>query len=334
LQFFPSVLAYFGVMELVNHAGDLSGVDGDYMRRIAFAMLGCYIGFALFLYVSLLISHVAAFNILFEIRMKLATKLSKLELGYFNSTTSGAIKLVLNEDTEGLEAFVAHHTVDVVSALVVPIASLIAMGVIDWRLMLASIVLPPIGMFTYLKVYSSKKTQEAMRQYYEAVKSMGSQTIEFVNGIQVMKIFNQSGAGTSRFINSIRNHSAMIRKWAFSYSIGFNAFLTSIGSVFSILVPVGVIISYFEQDFKAFVPKLFFFLIVGGCMNLCVYKLMFIVSIMSRNIEGMKHIDEILYADELPERVFPSHPSDSSIEFENVSFSYGEREVLHNVSTR
>jgi ABC-type multidrug transport system fused ATPase/permease subunit len=103
LQFSPAVLVYGGVMELVRCAGDLSAVNGPYMRRLALSMLLCFGGFAVLLYVSAIISHIAAFNILYELRMKLAEKLSRLGLGYFTGSGSGAIKQVMSGDVEQIE---------------------------------------------------------------------------------------------------------------------------------------------------------------------------------------------------------------------------------------
>jgi ATP-binding cassette subfamily B protein len=78
VQFVPYVLVYFGIMELVNNFGDLTAVDSSYMKTIALSIIGCFVGYAVFTYLSLIISHIAAFNILYEIRIKLAEKLSRL----------------------------------------------------------------------------------------------------------------------------------------------------------------------------------------------------------------------------------------------------------------
>jgi ATP-binding cassette subfamily B protein len=334
LQFFPAVLVYGGVMELVRCAGDLSAVNGPYMRRLALSMLACFGGFAVLLYVSAIIAHVAAFNILYELRMKLAEKLSRLGLGYFTGSGSGAIKQVMSGDVEHIEQFVAHHTVDTVSAAMIPLIALVAMGVMDWRLMLAALVSVPLGVFIYGRQYASPESRAVMEQYYKEIANLNSTAVEFVNGMPVLKIFNQTAQAMTRFINDIKAHAAMLRTWSAAYTGPYAGFVTVIGSPLTFILPVGVILGFFESDIRTYIPKLIFFLLVGGSMNIPLHKLMYLVSLMQQNVEGVKHIDEILYAKETPEAAEPKLPADSSLEFEDVSFSYGDRDVLRGVSFR
>ncbi|MDR0689941.1 MAG: ABC transporter ATP-binding protein/permease [Spirochaetaceae bacterium] len=334
LQFFPAVLVYEGVMELVRCAGDLSAVNGAAMWRLALFMLACFGGFALLLYISTMLSHIAAFNILYELRLRLAEKLSRLGLGFFTRSGSGAIKQVMSGDVENIELFVAHHTVDMTSAAAIPVIALVAMGVMDWRLMLAALASMPLGVFIYARQYASPASQAAMEQYYKGIANLNSTAVEFVNGMPVLKIFNQTALAMTRFINDIKAHAALIRGWSKTYTGAYAGFVTLIGSPLSFILPVGVILGFFEPDPRAYVPKLIFFLLVGGSMNIPLLKLMFLVSLMQRNVEGIKHIDEILYAEEIPEAAEPKIPADSSVEFEEVSFSYGDREALRQVSFR
>ncbi|MDR2246902.1 MAG: ABC transporter ATP-binding protein/permease [Treponema sp.] len=334
LQFFPVVLVYGGVMELVRHAGNLSAVNGAYMWRLALSMLACFAGFAVLLYVSNIISHIAAFNILYELRMRLAEKLSRLGLGFFTNSGSGAIKQVMSGDVESIELFVAHHTVDMTSAAAIPVIALVAMGIMDWRLMLAALVSVPLGIFIYARQFASPASQAAMEQYYKGIANLNSTAVEFVNGMPVLKIFNQTALAMTRFINDIKAHAAMQREWGMTYTGPYAGFVTIIGSPLSFILPVGVILGFFEADLAAYIPKLIFFLLVGGSMNIPLLKLMFLASLMQRNVEGVKHIDEILYAGEIPEAAEPKIPADSSVEFEAVVFSYGDREALRKVSFR
>jgi ATP-binding cassette subfamily B protein len=334
LQFFPAVLVYEGVMELIRCAGNISAVNEAFMWRVASSMLICFLGFAVLLYISIILSHIAAFNILYEIRMKLAEKLSRLGLGYFTNSTSGAIKQVMGGDVENIELFVAHHTVDMASAAAIPVIALTVMGFVDWRLMLAALVSMPLGVFIYARQYASPGSKDAMERYYTGIANLNSTAVEFVNGMPALKIFNQASAAVGRFINDIKAHAALIRDWSKTYTGSYAGFVTAIGSPLSFILPTGVILGFFEPDLSVYIPKLFFFLLVGGSMNIPLYKLLYLASLMQRNVEGVKHIDEILYAEEIPEAVEPKTPADNSVEFEDVHFSYGDREVLHQVSFR
>jgi ATP-binding cassette subfamily B protein len=334
LQFFPTVLAYDGIIEIVRHGTDLSAVNTAYMIRLAVLMLACFAGFAVLLYVSLILSHVAAFNILYSIRMKIAAKLSRLSLGYFSNSRSGAIKQVMSGEVENIELFVAHHTVDISCAVAVPVAAFIIMALVDWRLMLAAMITLPISAAVYGSYYGSPESRKKMEQYYRELANLNASVVEFVNGMPVLKIFNTAGTIVRRMTCDINAHSKMVREWSAGFSGTYAGFLTIIGSPLSFIIPVGVALSFFEQDLAVFVPKFIFFLLVGGSMNLPLHKLMYLGSLMSRNVEGVKHIDEILLAEELPDAASAKKPADSSIEFEDVRFSYNKTEVLHGIRFR
>jgi ATP-binding cassette subfamily B protein len=305
LQFFPAVLVYDGIMELVRCAGDLGAINGRYMRGIALSMLGCFSGFAALLYISIMLSHIAAFNILYEIRMKLAGKLSRLGLGYFTNSASGAIKQVMSGDVENIELFVAHHTVDMATAAAIPVIALAVMGVMDWRLMLAALVSVPLGIFIYSSQYALPESKAAMEKYYREIAGLNSTAVEFVNGMPVLKIFNRTGAAMERLIRDIRAHAKMVREWTGTFTGAYAGFVTAIGSPLVFILPVGVLLSFFEPDLAIYIPKLIFFLLVGGSMNMPLHKLMFLASLMQRNVEGVKHIDDILYTDEIPQTPRP-----------------------------
>jgi ATP-binding cassette subfamily B protein len=334
LQFFPTVLVYFAVEELVDHAADLSQLDAAYLRKLALYMIGCFVGSLLILFASVMLAHIAAFTILYEIRMRLVAKLSRLSLGFFSASTSGSVRRILGEHVDKLELFIAHHIVDMSSALFVPLSAFIAMAVVDWRLLFPAIIVFPIAVSVYALYSSTETTKATMARYYEEIAKLGTGAVEFVNGMPVVKIFNRAGAAVGRFAADITAHADMVREWFESYTLEYSVFMTLIGSSLSLILPVGVIIALFENDLSQFVPRLVFFLIVGGIVGTPFHKLLFIGSLMTENSEGIKHVDEILYADELliPENA--QQPTDNSIEFENVMFSHGEEEVLHGISFR
>jgi ATP-binding cassette subfamily B protein len=208
------------------------------------------------------------------------------------------------------------------------------MGFVDWRLMLAALVSMPLGVFLYARQYASPGSKDAMERYYTGIANLNSTAVEFVNGMPVLKIFNQAGAAVLRFVNDIKAHAKLIRDWSKTYTGSYAGFVTAIGSPLSFILPVGIILGFFESDLPAYIPKLIFFFLVGGSMNIPLHKLLYLASLMQRNVEGVKHIDEILYAEEIPETAEPKTPADNSVEFEEVSFSYGDREVLHRISFR
>ena len=238
----------------------------------------------------------------------------------------------MNDDVENIEKFIAHHTVDIISAISVLVVSIAAMCFIDIRLTIAGLMPTLIGIFIYVKNYSSTKNKELTENYYKEISAMSGTTIEYANGMSVLKIFGQTGTSLKRLEDHIHSHGEALKAWSRGFATPISAFSTAISSPLTLIIPVGIFISFQTSELITFLPRFFFFLLVGSSMNLPLNKLMFLVSMLQKNLEGLRHIDDILNAQEI---IYPSEshtPGDNSITFKNVSFSYEEDEVLHNIS--
>jgi ATP-binding cassette subfamily B protein len=150
----------------------------------------------------------------------------------------------------------------------------------------------------------------------------------------VVKIFNRAGAALSRFADQIVRHGRMVSDWCAASGIPYAMFVSLIGASVTLITVVGVIIGLRSIDVKGFIPTIVFFIMVGGSLDLPIRKLTYFASLLAENTEGMKQIDALLDTEELPEPENPQTPTDNSLAFEDVNFSYGSEEVLHGVSFR
>lgn len=332
IQFVPAILAYYAMLHVTGGLATTGIIDGVYIGTLALTALGCFIGYGILFYVGSMCTHVAAFDILYSLRMKIAGKLSKLGMGYFITNSSGSIKQVMSDDVENIEKFIAHHTVDIVSAIAVLIVSIIAMLFVDIRLTVAALIPTILGITLYGKSYSSTKNKKLTEDYYAEISAMSGTTVEYVNGMSVLKIFGQSGNSLKRLEHHIRSHASALKAWGRAFTTPISGFSTAISSPLTLIIPVGVFISFTTVNLSSFLPRLFFFLLVGASMNLPLNKLMFLVSMMQKNMEGLRHINNILEMEEIPDPKQAQQPDDNSITFKNVCFSYGEKEVLHDIS--
>ena len=103
--------------ELLLHASDLGGIDREILIRWGWIAFGGLVVGLLFLYAALMSSHVAAFRILYELRVKLSEHIGRLSLGYLNGTSTGAIKKIMEQNVEKIENFIAHTIPDLVNVL-------------------------------------------------------------------------------------------------------------------------------------------------------------------------------------------------------------------------
>jgi ATP-binding cassette subfamily B protein len=334
LQFAPCVLTYFAVLEIIDATQSGSELNRGLIRQLALYSIGCLVGFAVIQCASLILSHIAAFSIIYELQMALAAKLSRLSLGYFATTTSGAIRTLMFSHTAQLEKFIAHHLVDITSALVIPLIAIIAMAVIDWRLMVPVVIPFPMAVMVYVSYMRSAETAERIVRYYREIADLNSAAVEFVNGMPVVKIFSRAGVAVGRFADQIRSHAKMVVNWSKSFCTSYAIYVTLIGGSVTLTTVVAVIIAVVDSDLKSFIQKFVFFALLGGGLHVPILKLTFFASVLAQTLEGMKEIDALLNAEELSEPDNPRNPADASLEFQNVTFSYAAEEVLHDVSFR
>ncbi len=182
-------------------------------------------------------SHVAAFTILYELRMKAVKHLAKLNMGYFTESTLGGIKKTLNEDVERLENFIAHQIPDLAAAVVAPLIIIGYLLYLNW--ILACILLLPIILGLLAQMTMFKGMEENMNKYHKLLHKLNSTIIQYVNGINVMKAFNLSAKSFKNYTDVTREYADlwedMTRKSAKNYGI----FLVLIDSGLLFIIPAG-----------------------------------------------------------------------------------------------
>ncbi len=332
LQFSPFVLIYLIITELVEYFVYATPLDSSYIWSLGIFSLVAVAVSALFQYLSLVLSHIAAYNILYEIRIAIAEKLEWLGMGYFTQRMTGGIKKILSEDVERIELFVAHHIVDIISGLVLPLVTLSYMFVIDWRLGIAALLPIPLAFMTHISLFSSEKSVNMQRQYHDSLEKMNGTITEYVRGMQVIKIFNQTVDAFRRFKDDVYAYRDFTLAWIKMTSNSHGGFLAFISSCLIFIIPVSVFMLTRVPAYEDYVSVVFLFLILGVGVTLPLFRLSFVGGMMSQIAEGLDRVEGVLHTEEIPETADPKHPEDYSIEFSNVYFSYGDDSVLKDVS--
>ncbi|WP_294348624.1 ABC transporter ATP-binding protein [Prosthecochloris sp.] len=268
-------------------------------------------------------SHIAAFDLLYHIRSRLAGHLGKLPMGYWNRKNSGAVRKVIQEDVEAIENFIAHHVPDFVSGLVLPAVTLVFLYVVDWRLALAATVPLPFGL---VLVYTSMggfgligKRSEIMERYHTALEEMHSRTVEYVQGMPVIKVFNLTVDSFNRLRDSVTLYGMLVTRWS-KIMTPFWAGFTSIvlgGGVF--ILPVAIVLL---QQGEVDIPTIILFLLLGtGCL-VGLVNFVTMASKVMMITEGAKRIQAMLQEEPLVEPDTPARPSGHDIVVDNITFRY------------
>ena len=133
------------------------------------------------LYASSMCSHVAAFDILYEIRMDILQHLSKVSMGYFTRKSSGQLMKIIDQCVEKMESFIAHQIPDIVSALIFPLIYIGLMLKIDWRLGLMSLVPLFLAVGIYASLMGKTMKNNKVKQYHDALEAMNSNCLLYTS---------------------------------------------------------------------------------------------------------------------------------------------------------
>lgn len=332
VQFVPIIAVYNILIELAEHALDPSLIDKAYIWLWSYIALGAFFAFGVLTFASLMLSHIAAFNILYEIRMQLAQKMVRLPLGFFSRRASGELKKIMSDDLERIELFIAHHIPDIVTALLFPLILVSYMFAVDWRL--AIVVLAVLAMAFYVmgRIYTGKKIREVSKRYVETLGRMNASIVEYIRGIQVVKTFTESTNAYRKLNDDIKEYRKFANEVNVQYQPTYVGFLTILSSALLFIIPVAVWLLVGSASYATFVPVLLMFLFFGVAVFFPVLKLLWIGSFLNQNNMGVQKIDDILYMDEIEEPDIPRHPKDASVEFRNVSFAYDTTPILKAIS--
>ena len=332
VQFVPIIAVYNILIELAEHALDPSLIDKAYIWLWSYIALGAFFAFGVLTFASLMLSHIAAFNILYEIRMQLVQKMVRLPLGFFSRRASGELKKIMSDDVERIELFIAHHIPDIVTALLFPLILVSYMFAVDWRL--AIVVLAVLAMAFYVmgRLDTGKKIREVSKRYVETLGRMNASIVEYIRGIQVVKTFTESTNAYRKLNDDIKEYRKFANEVNVQYQPTYVGFLTILSSALLFIIPVAVWLLVGSASYATFVPVLLMFLFFGVAVFFPVLKLLWIGSFLNQNNMGVQKIDDILYMDEIEEPDIPRHPKDASVEFRNVSFAYDTTPILKAIS--
>lgn len=286
-----------------------------------------------FLYASSMCSHVAAFNILYEVRMNILQHLSKVPMGYFTEHSSGQMIKTIDQSVEKMESFIAHQIPDIVSAVLFPVIYIVLMVVIDWRLGLVSLIPIFIGIIMYLFLMGKTMKDNTVREYHDSLEEMNSNGVEYVRAMPAVKIFGLSVDNFKRFYQSIQDYRTLVVRWTKSFRSGYVSYTTLITSVVLFVIPFGAYLLNQNPSDKSLALTVMMFVILSSGTNAPFMKLMNAASTFSNVNEGVKRVDEMFAIKPVAEKESDQPFTDNGIQFEDVSFSYTQdNPVLHDIS--
>lgn len=233
------LVPYFAVAEIVNLL--ISG-EMDFSVYLQWGLIGliAYFARSVFHGLSTRCSHEATFRVLSEMRRTIAEKLTRVPMGYLTATPSGRLKTTMVERNEQMEVPLAHIIPEMTANLLVPVALVVYLFVLDWRMALASLATIPLGMLCYMA--QMKEYPKKYAAVMQANKHMNATTVEYVGGIEVIKAFNQSAASYEKFTDAVRQNTRLMLEWMKSTQ-GYSALMMTLWpAVLIAVLPVGCLL--------------------------------------------------------------------------------------------
>lgn len=319
----PFVLAYQVIFPLVTG----KSIDILYIFVRVMGVLVCLILQA-FLYAwGLDLSHKTAYNTLMRLRIALQKRFENLSIGMIQDKGTGSVKKLFVDDVDSLELLLAHSLPEGIANLMIPLAVYMTMFCIDWKLALLSLASLPISFIAMMIMYSVGMKQ--MGAYYQAGQKMNNTIIEYINGMEVVKVFNKDQDSYEGFRKDVSDYR--------DYTLGWYKACWPWMAVYNSLLPCTIILtlplgSWFVLCGFSTLSHLILILCLSLSIGIPLLKALGFLPTMPQLNYKISALEQMLEAKPLRQTEDSFHGTDYNIHFEGVNFAYGEQTVVHNVS--
>lgn len=327
---FLSTLAWmssFVVASFIVNDFVLSTMNADKFKLYAGLILLSFALFAIFKHQGLKHSHIFAYTALGELRKDLAQKLVQNPLGVTIKQSAGSYRQKLVDSVEQMEILLAHGLPEGIPYIMATVLLLIAIFIAEWRLGLLTLVPLIAGIFLMGNMY--KKSVKKMIAYYEAAKNMSGNIVEYVGGIEVIKIFNRNDSSYEKLTKSVYNYRDFTLDW-FRESYTYMAVVNALTPTLSFLVlPLGILMlsaGWIE------LPRLILVSLLCFAAVLPVTKLQFFFPVIAQLTQKLADLEKDFTAPLLKTGEALITNSKPRIEYRSVSFAYEDKNVIENVS--
>lgn len=301
--------------------GSLLGLDLPLGASISLLLLLTILSFVCRNY-AFRVSHLGAFRLEQILRTELSAHLAAVPLGYIITTGSGALKKVLLDDVKNLHAFVADTTPFVGRSVVAPVASMLLMLAVDWRLALTSIAL--LGLGGILMFLVMRDSVELRKEYEQGQERINTAVIEFVQAMPVVRTFDDGTGSFRRFQEALASFRVALKRWIAITGVSARFGMLILSPLPTLLAVSAVGTALLYQGSLGF-PALIAALLLSTGMADAMMPLMWLNNFIKKSQASALRIQEIQAVKRLPVTDTPRSPADASVSFHKVSFRYESR---------
>ena len=321
-----NVLPFLFIYQLIRPLLLGESLELGYAAWRVAAIAACGILYAVLYVKGLSLSHRAAYNTLKNLRASLQGKLERQPLGVIQEKGVGALKKMFIDDIDSIELLLAHALPEGLANLAVPAFVFLAMFFVDWKLALLSLCALPLGLVAMMAMYRAGTSK--MGAYYASAQKMNNTIVEYINGMEVVKVFNRDGESYQRFEQDVRGYRDFTLAWykvCWPWMALYNSILPCV-ALFTL--PIG---AYLVLVGYSTLPDFALVLCMSFGVGAPLLRALGFMSTLPQINYKITALEQLMGAPALEQTEAGFSGEDHSVSFEDVRFAYQEDEVLHGV---
>ena len=329
LSLVPFIFLWLVVRTLLTVDGNLADTPiWDY----AIAAFAVSVANVLLYFAALMLSHLSAFRIETNMRRTAMERLMCVPLGFFDTQNTGRMRKIIDEDSSQTHTFVAHILPDVAGSVVAPIGIIVLLLAVDWQLGIAAMV-PIVCAFGIMGYMMNPKNNDFQRMYLDAQEKMSAEAVEYVRGIPVVKVFQQTVFSFKRFHDSIINYRDLVIRYTLLWRTPMSAYTIAINAFAFLLVPTGIILIGHGGETAIIVSDMVLYVLIAPIIAANVMKAMHLSQNLFLANEAVDRLEKLTATPPLSESSEPEKATAFDVSLRNVSFRYeaAERDAVSHI---
>ena len=326
----PYLCVWLVARELLSIYPDVTAAAG--IEKWGWMAVWFAVGSILLYFAALMCTHIAAFRTAKNMRRAAVRHVLTLPLGFFTGRQSGRIRKLIDDNAGLTEDLLAHKLPDLAATFITPVAGIIMLFLFDWRMGLLCLLTMALALASMCMIMGGKNAG-FFHRYQREIERMSGEAVEYVRGIPVVKMFQQTVYSFKAFYNAIKDYSDLASQYAMSCRVGQTSFLTCINGAFALLIPAALLIASGGDVGTALVNFIFYALFAPAC-GAMINRIMYMSEAIMEADEAVGRLDEVMNERPLSPPASPKRPADAAVSFERVTFTYpgAENPALSEVS--
>lgn len=314
----PYILIGLIVRELLEH-GEITS-SGNVVTYAWWAA-GMAVASIVLYFAALMSSHLAAFRVESNLRKEAMRQIVRMPLGFFDINTSGRIRKIIDDNAGVTHSFLAHQLPDLAATFLVPLVAAILIFVFDWILGLACIV-PVIIAMLVMGFMMNAEGRQFMKSYMTSLEEMNTEAVEYVRGIPVVKVFQQTIYSFKNFHRCIMNYNKMVFGYTRMWEKPMSLYTVIINGFVFFLAPLAILLIGYSGNYASVLLNFFLFVLITPVFSQSIMKSMYLNQALGQASEAIGRLENLVAYEHLTVVEHPQPVKEFSIQFEKVSFSY------------